>query len=241
MRIITPSKIDTYSRCPKRCFFSWNSKPQIDLEIEVLQDMIKKLYLFHARTGTLKPWRGMPHRTHQMLLEYVKDSDKVSEYKKVKNILYKLSVWYNGPYLNEYCDEGIINMPIRIGLGYSCIYKDSVDIVTIGKKLRLFDFKQVRDNEEYAAYNGRKIYNSLEVQSRIWGFWKSSEVLPEEYVRLVVGPIGLKPVRIKITEENIKKIDSSIVHIADGIKDNIFYPSFSKQCLSCPFAQHCSL
>jgi len=241
MRIVTARDITAYSRCPKRYSFSGTDQLKVSVEQHVIQTVVKHIYLYHARQGHLIPWRHIPSRTHQVLSDLTDSLDPIQVYKETKNLLARLSGWYNRYYLEEYCDEGIVNLPIKVGLGARLTYTDSIDIVTMGKKLRLYDFDEVHNKEALRHYTGIKIYNNLGVLSRIWAFWKAAETMPEEYVRLVIGCQTITPVKITITELLLEKAEKIVRQITRGIQDDVFYPAFSEQCLQCPFKKHCSV
>lgn len=241
MRTITARGITAYARCPKRYSFSRTLRPKISVERRVIQDVVKYIYLYHTRHGKLIPWRHIPSKTHQVLSDLSESLDPTQIYQETKNLLTRLSGWYNKHYLTEYCDEGIINLPIRIGLGTHLTYADSVDIVTIGKKLRLYDFDEVRDKMALSYYTGIKVYNDLGVLSRIWAFWRAAETMPEEYVRLVMSCQTITPVKITITEPLLEKAEKIVRQIARGVQDDAFYPAYSEQCLQCPYKDHCSV
>ena len=86
-----------------------------------------------------------------------------------------------------------------------------------------------------------KVYNDLEVHARLWAFWKAAEMLPSEYVRIVIGPQTVRPVKIVLTEEILSKTEKIIRQILRGIRDDVFYPAFSEQCNICPFKQKCRI
>jgi len=241
MQVITPRGLKLYARCPKRFSFSWHLKPVTTIECKTIEDIIKSLYLYHARRGVLMPWKHIPPRAHQMLLETFKDLDATQEYKQTEHLLVKLSAWYNNHYLEEYCDEGVINLPVQMGLGTHLTLADEIDIVTMGKQLRLFDFDEVCDKQSLSTYTGLKVYNDLAALAKVWLFWKATDIMPEQYIRLVISAKSVKPIRLTITDRMVEKIEVFMRQLARGIQDEAYYPSFSEQCLHCPYKERCSI
>lgn len=204
----------------------------------IVGNTIKSAYLYQIRKGRFPPFRRFPHWVDQFLQEQLVET---GDYKHSKRLLSILSYWYNKLYLEKYYDDGVINLPVTLGLGTHLTYYDTIDLVTIGNTTQLFDFKEVRDRAEFRAYNGTRVYNDLIAQTHIWSFWKASGLMPDSYVRLVIGPSMVRDVRIKVTEKGLQRVEGYVRQITRGIQDNAFYPSFSDQCGHCAFAQQCSI
>lgn len=238
MRTINARRIETYSRCPKKAQYQWNIVPEMPQVQSVISNVVKMAYLFQIRKGHFPPFRRFSKWTDQFLEQQLIET---GDYKHNKELLTILSHWYNKLYLEKYYDDGVINLPVSMNLGSQLIYHDTIDLVTLGNTTQLFDFAEVRDNKDFRAYNGTRIYNDLVAQSHIWSFWKASGLMPDYYVRLVIGPRSMRDVRIKITKKTLQKIEGYVRQITRGMQDHAFYPSFSSQCTSCAFVAQCSM
>lgn len=216
----------TYSTCPRYALYTWNKPRSFPHEVATFSRIIHKVYQWRERYNDLPTWKHVKELGEDELTSDV--------HKENVSLLSKLRVWYD-LYLEEYCDEGIINLPIVNRFDNILVYKDIIPLTTVGKKLRVYD---VRMGDQH--YCGRDLYNDLLVQTRLWGFWKASDTFPEEYVRYIIQPTVVRPVHITTTKDLLSnKIEPIIKHILRGMRDDIFYPSKSKHCDTCPFASAC--
>jgi hypothetical protein len=169
----------------------------------------------------------------------VKEDDR-EKYKDTKSILTRLIDWYNRDYLGTYSQPGLVNVPVVFTIDRELRFKDSIPIVTSGNKMRLFDFQSVKA-EDGPFYSGKRIYNSMEVHARLWGFWKASGVLPNEYVRFAILPECIKTFQVTFTSDILRRSERIFKYMLLGMRDDLFYPSFSEQCGQCPNRQYCGM
>lgn len=240
---VNAQRIETYSRCPKKSLYLWDSKESIPPIQYIVSNVIKSAYLYQIRKKKYPAFRWLSRWTDQFTREILQKPgvDPQKLYKQIKRLLAILSDWYNKIYLEEFFHDSLINVPVAIALGTHLTYYDKLELVMIGSQVQLFDFKQVNTAADYKKYTGLKIYNDLKAQIHLWSFWKAFNVVPSHLVRLVIGNQGIKPVKIRIEIEQLEKIEKYIKQIVRGIHDDVFYPSFSEQCKVCPFIQDCNL
>lgn len=227
--IVQPQDILAYASCPLYCKATFGSSRTSPPEVALVGSLIKRVYNYHARHGELVDWKRVRRWIEESL-------SKNLEYREIKGVLLKFQYWYD-LYLKEYCDKGVANLPVVIKLDNIMMYRDMVPLVTTGKKLRLYDFRLgTRD------YPVRRIFNDLLAQARIWGLWRAAEVMPEEYVRIVIAPESIRMVRMNVLPDVVeKKIEPIVRQILRGIRDEVWYPAISVRCDGCAFKPSCSL
>jgi CRISPR/Cas system-associated exonuclease Cas4 (RecB family) len=239
---VTPRHIESYTKCPKRTWFNWSNIPELSLNLSAVTAVIKQVHLYQSRKNTIMPWRHVFSLLERELNKQLKRyTDPVYKYKLTTALLSQLYTWYHDHYLEKYFDDGISNFPVRLTLAPNLWFHDEVDLITVGSKVRLFDFVEASQQDTYASYTPSRVYNSFFVQARLWGFWKFTETQPTEYVRLVLGSQALKMIRISIRESMLKRTEEVLRYVIRGMKDKIWYPSFSEQCNTCPFTQRCHI
>lgn len=234
-----PIDMALYAKCPKKCQYLWGYEKTITPESQLIQTVIKKTFEHHLRLDKIASWRKIRQWIQDIIINT--GYTFTNEYEETKNLLTKLSNWYNLHYLEDYTDVGFINFPVRLELGSHFILKDTIDIVSIGDQIRLFDFDEVDDWDSLLYYNGLKLYNNIEVLSRIWAFNKLTGQKVDEYIRFVNGQGTIKAVKIRELDKILEQTDGMVRQITQGIKSNVFYPSFSKECINCPFKKGCSI
>ena len=161
------------------------------------------------------------------------------EYKSAVSLLNALHNWYNKHFLPGIKGtEGLANVPIYLELGHDVVYRDTIPAVIIKEDVRLVDFHQLDKPRNVGMMD---VYNDLLVHVRLWGFKHAAQQAPSHYVRLFIMPESIKVVELKVTKEMLANAATISKHILSGIKDRVFYPSFSEQCLRCPFRKGCSI
>lgn len=238
MLTVNINRIIKYSQCPKRCEFEWHVQEEIDVEERIIQDVVKGMYLQHTRDRKPISWKQVLLHTERRLVSKMPDLVPRQQYRETKGYLERLSNWYSDYYLKDYAYPGLTNVPISIRLDNFVVFEDSIDIVVPGDNIKLFDFRKTEEIKSHASIH---VHNDLAAQTVAWAFWKAAEVLPKEYVRMVIGPRSLRPVRSFITEGRLKKVEGIIRQILRGMKDGIYYPAVSEQCDSCPHRSYCCI
>jgi len=117
-------------------------------------------------------------------------------------------------------------------------YADVIDVLEIGHGVRIYDFTELtKDKDSTPAI----IYNDIKVLARCWGFELACGITPIEYTKWTIGPRSMKPLTIKVDEKFMEKARRIIPHILTGMAKEVWYPSVSEQCNSCPHLEYCSL
>lgn len=228
-KVISSSDVLLYTKCPRRYFLSTKLIiPSSPKEVAITK-LIQATYIYHIKHGKLAAWKSIRKWAEHFI---AKEHESYSGF----NLLAIMSMWYEKFYLPLHCDQGLTNLPLIINLGQYLTFRDSIPLVTIGKEILLFDFKAT---DNYADYSGLNIYNDLLARIKIWTFHKSTNLKVVKYIRWTIGDIHIKPVFINITDKIISDIEPTLRHIASGIKDQIFYQSFSEQCYTCPYKAEC--
>ena len=168
----------------------------------------------------------------------IKPEDDPEEfYKSSKNLLLMLHPWFFG-YFVKNPEQCIINLPVAVQVDNSTFYSDTIDIVSVGNKIKLFDFKQI-SSSSYNTVNS--VYSDIEVMTRIWGFKKATDYQVAEYCRIYILPKSIQMRNITITDKYREKINKIINYLLRGISSEVFYQSKSDHCNRCVFSEDCKL
>jgi len=200
MVIVRPRNINAYSKCPKRAGYSWLDKPRLSFEGTVISNVIKAMYLYEARRECPPPWKHMPGWIDKYSGEAYCQLSPRDRYQETKNLLTRIYHWYHNYYLKNYGGAGIANVPVSIGIGNQLEFYDKIDIVGLDNKIRIFDFVEA---ERVKSFDTTQMYSDMLIYARIWGFCRSAETKPDEYVRLVIGPQTIKPFSLALTHLSV--------------------------------------
>jgi len=244
MLVVEPRNIAKYSQCPRRAQLSWNiaRDETCDFETTVIKQVIQAAYLHIIRKGEVPTWRRIINWAdlHYQRVSVDPTVSQPKEYKSAVSLLSCLYGWYHEQFLPSAKGiEPIINVPVYLELGHDVVYRDHIPMIIIGESITLVDFRQVVNTDVPAA--AHMLYNDLTVHVRVWGFLRAAEQKPNNYTRIFIGPGSVKMTNIKITQEFLENAAKICKHILTGIKDRVFYPSFSEQCSRCPFKRNCSI
>lgn len=243
MLIVEPQHVAKYSRCPRRAHMSWNLERPSNLNFEgtVIQHVIQAAHLYVSRHGKLPTWRRVVHWADLYYRRASLDNavPQPKQYKSAISLLNSLHGWYHHLFTpRAKGTEPLINVPIALELGHNVVYRDSIPIVIIKNDIQLVDFRQLDKPRKLGIID---VYNDILVHTRIWGFCEAAQQLPSHYIRLFIMPESIKSVKVKVTKEMLANASAISKHILTGIKDRVFYPSFSEQCVKCPFRRGCSI
>jgi hypothetical protein len=214
----------------------WNDPYPTDPARNLIENIIKLAYLYLSRKESPAPWKYILSMSQTIYLTEISKIDK-SNYKDMEGILTRLSYWHSNYYLKDYCIPGITNIPVTMALGYSYYYRDTIPILLSGEHLSIVDFGLAEFND---WLSGLYIYNDIEAQARIWGVSQATDLIVKEYIRFLITPKEIKPVKITIDNNLIMKNNKRLRHIIDGIRNDITYPIRTKECESCPYSKRCS-
>jgi len=235
MYIIKPQNIAAYTRCPRKAHHLWKQKPPSTVVSQVISKIIQVAYSHHAKTNEAPLWRRFPPWLDLHVPIEWRALEGAERYSQGLDLLVRLSSWYNNYYVDS-AAPGLVNFPVSKPVGEYFSFSDTIPIVEIGSKVKLLDIVEGDSN-----VSGRSLYNDFAIQARIWGFYMFSDIMPDEYVQLVIQPKSIRPVSINITEKALEKTGKMVNHIVHSIMKGMYYPSFSEQCQKCPYAARCSI
>jgi hypothetical protein len=222
---------------------SWNLERPSNLNFEgtVMQHVVQAAYFNLSRRGKMPTWRRIVNWTDLYYRRASLDSaiPQPEQYKSAVSLLNTLHGWYHNQFIPRVRGkdiEPLINVPVCLELGHDVAYRDVVPLVIIRDDVRLVDFRQLDKTRKLGMID---VYNDLLVHVRIWGFQQAAQQVPSSYIRFFITPESIKPVEMKITKEMLANAAVISKHILTGIKDRVFYPSFSEQCVKCPFRRNC--
>ena len=241
MRLIKPCQILKYSKCPKRSLMSWDAQePPMSFEHTVITNIIKCAHMYRTQKGRPAWWRWIRSFAERYYQDAMVDPavPQPTEYKTYVSLLQSMYPWYQKIYHIEYPDEAIVNIPIWLQLGSDCVYNDTIPLIILGKEITIIDFKEVDRAEEASTIS---LYNDLTAHVRMWGFKQAAQVNPTRYARLFLHGQYITHQSIRITQNTLENASKICKHILTGMKEKVFYPSFSEQCINCPFNQGCTI
>ena len=243
MLVIEPHHIAKYSRCPRRAILSWNLlKPSnLGFKNTVLQYVIQAAHLYVSRKRKFPTWQRVIYWSELYFQKLCREPGYLpdKEYQSAVSLLNILYDWYNNLFLPGIKDyEPLINVPVYMSLGHDTIYHDQIPIVNIGQRIQIVDFSQIDKPKNPGIIN---IHNDLVAHIRLWGFSQVAQCTPTEYVRWFMMPKSVQSVTMRVSQDLLENAAKIGHHIMSGIKDRVFYPSFSEQCLRCTFRKGCSI
>jgi hypothetical protein len=237
-RLVRPHQLVAYSRCPRRCLYTWRDKPKVARETVIVSDVIKHSCLFASRKQRLIPWRHIPPLLDKIITEHMLDS---TEGKMYEHLLTQLHRWYHTYYIKEPNFNSVVNLPIVLPLGQNVIYCDMLDIVRIEDSgTTLLDFRRILP-KNFPSSSPVEVFDDLSIHIRSWGFWKASGVIPEHYTGVILAGTRVKMLSVSLGRVILERAERICRQILAGIKDEVYYPSRSEQCISCPHQNICSL
>jgi hypothetical protein len=238
--IVNANHIDAYTRCPRFTKNEWESicTKRLSPAAAAIRQLVQFVYTTHYQTQKPVPWSAITEQLNNFMIEQMITDPSREDYLQAVSFLDKLSIWYHQYYLAKECIPGLINMPTYMNLGHQVIIKESIDVVLITDKIKLIDFADI-DRLDHA--NGSLLYNDWVMQVKAWAFWRATETKPTHYARIYIGEQSVKEVIIQLNDEMFRRTEQVIRYLLTGIKDQIFYPSFSRQCTKCKYCVDCAI
>ena len=238
MRTVSPQNIEVYSRCPRRAFYGWNyAREPMSFHASVIRDVIQAIFLYMAQHEEVPSWK----RTLSWIDKYVRQEAVHLEsrelYEASKSTLSCLHKWYFSFLLNNYKMMGLTNVPILLELDTKLTYQDEIPFILFGDTMKVGDFKEV---SSVARVTKLELYNDIELQIRIWGIYKLFNKKPRNFIRIYISSHTIQAVEIGISDQMLAKTEKMVKYILTGMRNEVWYPSFSTQCLSCPFNKDCT-
>ncbi len=235
-RVVSPTSIIRYTECPKRLYFAKQVEGPTErvtsVSGKIIRSVVKDIYLATARKGRVPGWQYVIGSTERGYKEVAQGTTPEEVYREAKDILVRLHHWYTHTYPLAKT-SGLINVPVNICLDDAITFKDTVELVTLGEgEVCLWDFSE-------QPIDAPQLFNDIEVQLRLWGFWKASDVIPKQFTRLIIRERSIQPVTIQVLESVLVRTERFVKHITRGMKDGIWYPVYSEKCLGCEWRGVC--
>ena len=237
MQKVNPFFLSLYSQCPIKAQFAQQYQKNIPIDLKIIRDTIQSTFMYQSKNDKFATWRLVTTWTQRNMVKYMADVKDKKNIKGSITILEKLFNWYNNIYLEQPEVDTLANVPIILNLGDKVVYRDSIDIMTNGTELKLFNFEQV-DNA--SDYKDQQMFNELETLIQIWGFWKATEFPPNKLVKIINTPKTIQ-YRYKLIDQKFLHHTEKIVgYLLTGVINHVYYQNYSSQCDKCEFNFICT-
>lgn len=245
---IALTQLEIYPRCPAQYNYFQKrggiSTVQLLPKTKLFRDIACSTYLKAARNTRINPWRQMTAQIDKFTFadllprshpDY--DSDVDTKFKLSLSRIDALKKHWYRPYFLAEGMEGFSGLKTSLSIGgYNLV--DTTDLVLFNEKdLILCKFTNIETNQSM-LYNNIRMRTQALMLSRNLGRLVTkirSMSWPEDSEKISVRDINIhNPV------EFANKTEAVVSHIVGGIRKEIFYPSVSEQCFTCPFNNICS-
>lgn len=212
---------------------------------QLLKDIVCSAYLRASRQTKKNPWRLITAEIDKFIFADILprehpdyDTDIDTKFKRSVDYIRSIQkTWYD-PY---FLTEGMEGFP-ELKCAYLCpgniLVTDTTDLVIFNEKdLILCRFSNVE-------LTPAVLYNDIRLRAQALMLSKSlgrtvtklrNMSWEEDKTKISVRDINIhKPV------EFMGKTENAILHMVNGIRNKVFYPSINEQCNSCPFNTICS-
>ncbi len=238
--IVNPSRIELYSQCPKKFHYGYREVARepasltLPTDIKIVAEVIKDLYVYISRKGQVPTWQSFIRRTENYYKKFYRQGSVIlsEDISHITKLITTIQKWYRDTFPN-YTDVAYVNFPIEMSLDGRVTYEDFIDIITIGQEVRLFSFSETNNTV-------KELYNNLLVQVRLWGFAKYADKIPKEFVCYAVDKSNVIATSFYPMTTAIHKTETFVRQILEGVRSNVWYPSYGQQCLSCKYRETCS-
>jgi hypothetical protein len=240
MFVVNPARIQLYSQCPKKFFYGYREVARLPnslslpTDIKIVAEVIKDLYIFISRKGHVPTWQSFIRKTEGYYKKFYRQGSTVlpEDIKHIAKLLTIIQKWYREIF-PSYIDAAYVNFPIELALSGQVVYEDFIDIITIGQEVRVFSF-----TEETKSV--KELYNNLAIQVGLWGFSKYADKIPKEFVSYSIEQSKIIATSFYPMSGAIHKTETFVRQILEGVRANVWYPSYGQQCLSCSYGETCS-
>jgi hypothetical protein len=241
---ITPADIALYGNCPvkqKNRKGKDSVRQDEDIGFKIVRQVVLKAYSMLLHQHKVPSWKWV--RSY-IDISYRKICDIESPhdvFKSAEGIFLALHRWYHSMFLDELHFEGVPNVPISLPLGKGYRFTDNIDLVGLDtdKGITLVDLVPFDEIQK-----GR-MYNDLTVHARVWGFEHDTQLSVSRYCRVIVHPRRSSLRTVWFDKNPMLKrkeqIKSYINYLMMGIINEMYYPSLSVQCDTCPYVVQCHI
>jgi hypothetical protein len=202
----------------------------MSLRESLIVDTVKTVHLYTERTGKTPTWKRIPRWVDRLIRT---KQDKAEEaYTYYKHALTALHNWFHKIYILRPVGA-LVNVPVIAHLGDLHTFYGRIDMLN-------------PDHNELFIFTDQTIsliqqYNDIEMFAGLWAAEKFLGVKIDTCVKLIVSPKKVEEKRYKITPETKERIRQNLDHLVCGITNQMFYPSVSNDCSTCPYRFRCSI
>jgi len=235
MNSIKIKNLVDYSKCPNFCKYNWNNNSLVDEKTSALRRIIKSCYRDQANLERKVVWKTVRSRVHTELSPLLENLTLAQYHSLAIETIDTLRGWYldyyrDGPGL---CLHGLalkknipgIGIELEGSIDALLLEENNISLVVVG---------------EYPS-NISDIYRGLELRAKAWLLSQEGVIINNFLViNLIRGRIKINKIRIDNPEDYLYKAGKTIQVIAGAIKHDVYYPSVTDMCKTCPFGSICS-
>lgn len=228
---ITPFKISLFAYCPERARITEDVLG--DNRNRAIRTIIQKSWMYYLRKSQRKPpWKRILKWVEEELARLSKDRN----FKEDQPLLTRLHSWYYDE-LVSFTGIRYPAVPITFPVRTRLTYRDVMDIAIIDDSIVLYDFREA-GVPNILPESPYLLNTDLSVLARIWGFNKTTQMLPTRYIRRIIRPRSILSVKLDINE-SIEDKFPIIESLVDSMNYRMAYPVIGQQCQTCPIEDRC--
>lgn len=233
--VVSPELLALYAKCPNKVKYLKQKIRGKGLSIhgKIVKIIIQKYHQSLAQSGYEPTQRQIIGWIESECRRLLRSSDPQEVYLQSKDVLVCIERWQKNVF-QKYPLSGLINIPVDLTLDYDVFFQDTLELVLLSPEMTLL----IAFSEDEITSEG--LYSSLQVQSKIWGFYRATEHKPTMYINLLISPKKVVDIPIQILPTTLGKSESNMKHIMRGLREKVYYPVRSGQCKSCPYRDRCS-
>lgn len=231
--------LETFSQCPAKAFFERTEEIPVNIELNIIQTVVKKCYLKATEFGFRVEWRRIVGWVDKMAFKNIdvlqEDSFKVGK-KTAEHCLLFLRTWYEALYLKEDV-AAYIDVELELDIGNHVICGTIPIIKTDGGAIQILQITDVYKENKH-------LFKSIEARGLAMLL---SNHLVEDHVSVVSIAIGakggFKVAEIKTKIDDHARLRKTLTALGNAYQLNCNnpYPSVDMHCSSCIYKWRCTL
>ena len=229
--------LEVFSRCPARVEFGKTRKVPHNLELDIVDSVIKKCHLQATETGYRADWRRIVSWVDKMSFKdievYDPDSYEVGK-RTSEHCLVFLRTWYEALYLVEDV-IAYVDIALDMKVGRHIIHNTIPVIKSDGTSIQILQTSDIPRGNKH-------LFNSIE--ARGMALLLSSHLTEDRIsvLSIAIGKKGgFKVAEIKTKIEDHARMKQRLAALTEAFSRGYNYPSVGEQCYSCPFRWRCIL
>lgn len=230
--------LDDYMKCPNYAKYNWTNGSLVRHHFlyQPVRSIIMSAYRDMANLEKKVQWKTLRGRVHTALAPLLHNELEIAEYFKLsKYILEKIRGWYlntfrDGPTtcLHNLSIESPVpatGLSIATTIDAILLSPDQTSIVEITDK-----YKDIREASV-----------SFSIRAKVWALKQEDiNVKSVLLVHIKEGNINVHEINIRNIDEYCFSVEKSLQWALGSIKHQIFLPSITSMCDSCPYKGVCS-